>query len=74
MQVFTFVMVVWGVTGLYFAGNRRVIGWWIGLTAQVMWVVFAAVTDLWPFYISAAAYGWVNARNLLKWHRERTDG
>lgn len=71
VQLFSFAMVAYGVLGLYVAGNKRVAGWWIGLSAQALWVVFAAITGLWAFYVSALAYGLVNARNLLRWRREQ---
>lgn len=70
-QVFSFVMVAYGVTGLYIAGNKRELGWWIGLSAQVLWVAFAWMTGLWAFAFSALVYGAVNARNLARWRGER---
>lgn len=70
-QVFSYIMVAYGVTGLWVAGNKRVAGWWIGLSAQVLWVAFALLTGYWAFIVSAAAYGAVNVRNIARWRRQR---
>lgn len=59
-----------GVTGLYFAGKKRPWAWLIGLGAQFLWAAYAIVTDQWGFLVSAAAYGWVYARNARLWMRQ----
>jgi hypothetical protein len=63
-----------GVTGLWLAGRPRTrgIGWSVGLAAQVLWVAYATASRQWGFYVSAAAYGTVYARNVFAevtgWH------
>lgn len=52
-----------GVFGLYLAGKKNPMGWAIGVAAQVLWVIYATVTDQFGFYIASAAYGTVFARN-----------
>lgn len=59
-----------GVTGLYFAGQRRAWAWLIGLGAQVLWVAYAIATEQWGFLVSAGAYGAVYARNARLWMRK----
>lgn len=58
-----------GVLGLYVAGRRSRWGWAIGLGAQLLWVGYALATRQYGFLISAGAYGWVYARNLINWSR-----
>lgn len=58
-----------GVTGLYLAGNRRVLGWVIGFAVQGLWIVYAVATRQWGFIASAIAFGCVNARNWVRWQR-----
>lgn len=58
-----------GITGLYFAGQRRALGWAIGLSAQALWIAYAVATRQWGFIASAFAYGAVYARNFLSWRR-----
>ena len=60
-----------GVTGLYFAGRKRALGWGIGFGAQVLWVAYALSTGQHGFLASAFAYGWVYAKNFRAWRSER---
>jgi hypothetical protein len=59
-----------GVTGLYFAGRKRAVGWAIGLAAQGLWIAYALTTRQWGFLLSAAIYGWVYGLNFLRWRTE----
>lgn len=59
-----------GVLGIYLSGKKNYWGWGIGLGAQVLWIVYAVVTDQWGFIISALAYGWVYGKNFLTWRRD----
>lgn len=71
--VWSILLSVIGVTGLFLAGSKKEIGWIIGLGAQVLWFTFAIVTKQYGFILSALAYGWVNSRNYLKWRREQEE-
>lgn len=59
-----------GVTGLWFAGNKSTYGWMIGIGVQVLWIAYAISSSQYGFLFSAAAYGYMNIRNLIKWKRE----
>ncbi|MDX3637687.1 hypothetical protein PV728_47455 [Streptomyces europaeiscabiei] len=63
----SWILTAVGVTGLYFAGRRRALGWAIGLGAQVLWIAYALTTRQYGFLVSAGAYGWVYARNFRSW-------
>jgi hypothetical protein len=60
-----------GVLGLLLAGRKLWWAWCIGLGAQVLWIAYAIATDQHGFIVSALAYGFVYARNALRW---RADG
>jgi hypothetical protein len=60
-----------GITGLHIAGMKSQWGWFIGLGAQFLWVVFAIATNQYGFILSAAAYGAVNWNNLRKWRADK---
>ena len=60
-----------GIVGLFLAGSKRKVGWAIGLGAQVLWVAYAIVSGQYGFLASAGAYGFVYARNWLRWRREQ---
>ncbi len=59
-----------GITGIYFAGRRRALGWAIGLAAQALWLAYAITTRQWGFLASAVVYGTVYARNWWAWRRD----
>lgn len=60
-----------GILGIYLAGKKNSLGWLIGLSAQVLWVVYAVATQQWGFIASALAYGFIYAKNWLAWRSER---
>lgn len=59
-----------GVVGLYLAGKKNRWGWFINICAQLLWIVYAFVTDQWGFYLSALAYGAVYTVNWYRWRHE----
>ena len=69
--VWSIVLSVIGLTGLYFAGNKSQVGWIIGLSVQILWIIFALTTFQWGFILSAVGYGAMNLRNWRKWHLEK---
>jgi hypothetical protein len=60
-----------GILGIYLAGRKNLWGWAIGTGAQVLWIVFALVTQQYGFILSALAYGAVYGRNWYRWAAER---
>lgn len=66
-MLWSWILMVWGVTGLYLAGNGKRAGWAVNITAQLAWVAYALATKQYGFLISAGAYSWVYIRNYRKW-------
>lgn len=69
-MIWSWVLMVVGVLGLYLAGKKRAVGWAVGLGAQVLWVAYALTTHQYGFLVSALVYGWVYGRNFIAWHKE----
>lgn len=69
----SWILTAGGVIGLYLAGQKRAIGWAVGLAMQVLWVAYAIATDQLGFLVSAGAYGSVYTRNLVRWRREERE-
>lgn len=67
--MWSYLLAVVGILGLYIAGKKKASGWAIGLSAQVLWVVYAVSTKQWGFIVSAIAYGTMYAKNWLSWKR-----
>ena len=68
-MLWSWILTLLSVTGLYVAGRNRWEGWLLGLLAQPVWLVYALVTHQYGFLVSVAAFGYVNATNLLSWRR-----
>jgi hypothetical protein len=69
-QWWSWLLTAVGVFGLYLAGQKLKVGWAVGLGAQTLWISYAIATRQWGFIFSAFAYGWVYARNWLRWRAE----
>jgi hypothetical protein len=69
--MWSYVLTVVGVTGLWLAGRKVWWAWFVGLGAQGLWLAYAISTHQWGFLVSAFAYGWVYARNGWRWTAER---
>lgn len=63
-------LAVIGLIGMHIAGRKSQWGWFIGLCAQVLWVIFALTTEQYGFLLSAGGYGTVYGRNWWKWRKE----
>ena len=65
--LWSYALTAIGVFGLWLSGRKDARGWLVGLGAQVLWIAYAIATEQWGFIVSAAAYGWVYARNARAW-------
>lgn len=65
--LWSYLLTAVGVFGLWLSGRKDGRGWLVGLGAQVLWVAYAVTTQQWGFLVSAAAYGWVYAKNARAW-------
>lgn len=68
--MWSYLLTAVGVLGLFLAGRKSWTGWAVGLAAQSLWVAYALASHQYGFLLSAAAYGWVYARNLRAWRAE----
>ncbi|WFE60816.1 hypothetical protein [Micromonospora sp. WMMD712] len=66
-QLWSWLLMAVGVTGLYLAGKRSWTGWAIGLAGQFLWLAYSLVTEQWGFLASCFVYGAVYIRNLRAW-------
>ena len=69
--VWSIALAVIGIVGMHIAGRKSQWGWFIGLSAQILWFIFAIVTNQYGFILSAFAYGTVYGRNWWKWRAEK---
>lgn len=71
--VWSIALSVIGIAGIFIAGRKNSLGWFIGLSAQLLWIIFAIVTKQYGFILSALAYGWVYGTNWMKWRKEKRE-
>ena len=69
----SWILAAVGIFGLWLSGRKDYRGWFVGLGAQVLWMVYATVTQQWGFYVSAVAYGYIYLHNGLAWMREKRE-
>jgi len=71
MIVWSIALAAVGILGIYLAGKKNAWGWFIGLSAQALWIVYAIVTQQWGFIASALAYGFIYGKNWLAWKKDK---
>ena len=66
-MIWSLILAAVGLAGLYLAGKKNYWGWGIGLAAQLLWIVYAVVSEQYGFILSALAYGFVYGKNFVDW-------
>ena len=70
-EYWSYILVIAGLIGFVITGQKIWWGWYINLGSQVLWFVYAIVTEQWGFLIGALAYTVIFLLNAYKWTRER---
>lgn len=65
----SYLLAAIGVGGIYLTTRRMWQGFAIGVAAQLLWFAYALITHQYGFFISALAYGCVNALGLHRWRQ-----
>lgn len=63
----TSALTIWG---LWLVGNKRIMGWVLGLVTQAFWVATIVLFDSWGLLPTTVALTIVYTRNIIKWRRE----
>lgn len=69
-QLWSWIVTIVGVIGWYFVGKKYWWAWFIGLGAQVLWAIYATVSQQPAFYISVVLYTTIYGKNLWSWWKE----
>ena len=69
-MMWSWVLAVIGVAGIFFVGRKTIWGWLILLFNEFLWIAYALVTDQYGFIFSALAYAVVYIKSYMKWKRE----
>jgi nicotinamide riboside transporter PnuC len=71
-EYWSWLLAVLGVSGMYFVGKKTIWGWLVLLANEVIWVVYAFVTQQYGFILMAVAYAVVYIKSYLAWKKEDT--
>jgi hypothetical protein len=70
-QLWSWLLAVVGVLGIYFVGRKTIWGWLVLFINECLWIAYALVTKQYGFIFAALAYMAVYLRSYRAW---RTDG
>jgi hypothetical protein len=69
-EYWSWLLAILGVSGMYFVGKKTVWGWLVLLANEVIWVIYALITQQYGFIAMAIAYAFVYIKSYLEWRRE----
>jgi hypothetical protein len=70
-QVWSYVVTAIGILGFYLAGRKIWWAWYVNIFNQILWTMYAVVTQQWGFLLGAVFYTAVFTKNAVGWTRER---
>jgi hypothetical protein len=68
--MWSYVLAVVGVTGIFFVGRKTIWGWLVLLTNEFIWIAYALVTDQYGFIFMAVAYASVYIKSYIGWRND----
>jgi hypothetical protein len=71
--MWSWVLAVIGVTGIYFVGRKTIWGWTVLLFNEILWITYAILTKQYGFIFSAIAYAIVYIKSYLHWSKEKNE-
>lgn len=69
-QTLSWVVTAIGISGFFLAGRKVWWCWYLNIACQVLWALYAFVSDTPAFYVASAFYVVVFSINAIKWTRE----
>lgn len=70
MELWSWLLTLTGVTGMYVVGKKNRSGWLIAAGSQLLWITFGAITGQYGFIIAALIYGTIFIKNYINWSKE----
>jgi hypothetical protein len=68
--MWSWVLAVIGVAGIYFVGRKTIWGWLILCANEVLWITYAIITKQYGFIFSAIAYAAVYIKSFIHWKND----
>lgn len=67
MDFWSYGLALLGIGQIVLTGQKKRIGWLLGLATSCVWVAFALVTKQYGFLISSAVFASIHIRNWIEW-------
>lgn len=58
------------VLGMWLAGNKNVLGWYLGIANQALWLTFIIAFEAWGLLPLLVVLLFVYSRNVYRWKKE----
>ena len=71
--MWSWVLAVVGVTGIFLVGRKTIWGWLVLLVNETIWIIYAITTKQYGFIVMALAYAAVYVKSYLGWRKEEND-
>lgn len=71
MIYWSYILSAVGLLGFFLAGKRIWWAWYVNIANQVLWILYAVLTDQWGFLVGAIVYTLVFVLNARRWTLER---
>ena len=72
-MLWSWVLAVIGVAGIYFVGRKTIWGWLVLLFNEALSITYALITDQYGYIFSALAYAIVYIRSYIHWSKEKVN-
>lgn len=70
MDLWSYGLAGLGIAQIVLTGQKKRIGWIVGLATSCLWVAFALVTKQYGFLISSTVFGTIHVRNWIAWGKD----
>ena len=67
--MWSWVLAVVGITGIFFVGRKTVWGWLVLMVNECLWVAYALHTRQYGFILASIGYGTVYIKSYVKWKK-----
>jgi hypothetical protein len=67
--MWSWVLAVVGITGIFFVGRKTVWGWPILMLNESLWVIYALTTHQYGFILASVGYGTIYIKSYSEWRQ-----
>lgn len=64
------VLSVIGIVSVWLTGDKKTVGWLVGILYNALWILYAVSTGQYLFIVVCLVYIWVYAVGYMKWNKD----